>query len=110
MSARLRFLRRWIQLRIERRRLADWAWTRQTVVLAQLSSESAFSGSVAAVLKSLPESGQRPFLAALPQAALSNPEGPLGVLAHMDLAWTYAFTSSQEAHMCRTLPSFCVMS
>ncbi|MFS8065312.1 MAG: hypothetical protein ACMG6S_02965 [Byssovorax sp.] len=80
--------------------------------LAQLSSESAFSGSVAAVLKSLPESGQRPFLAALPQAALSNPEGPLGVLAHMDLAWTYGFSGAKkltESRKSRVLSSLDVL-
>lgn len=31
----------------------------------------------------------RPFIAALPQAALRNPEGPLGMIAHLDLAWSY---------------------
>jgi hypothetical protein len=80
--------------------------------LAQLSGESAFSGSVAAVLKSLPESGQRPFLAALPQAALSNPEGPLGVLAHMDLAWTYGFSGTKkltESRKSRVLSSLDVL-
>ncbi|OJT23598.1 hypothetical protein BO221_16485 [Archangium sp. Cb G35] len=33
----------------------------------------------------------RPFVAALPQAALANPEGPLAVIGHVDLAWTYSF-------------------
>jgi CHAT domain len=32
-----------------------------------------------------------PFVAALPQAALANPRGPLAVIAHVDLAWTYSF-------------------
>ncbi len=80
--------------------------------LAQLAGESAFSGSVAAVLKSLPEPGQRPFLAALPQAALSNPEGPLGVLAHMDLAWTYGFSGAKkltESRKSRVLSSLDVL-
>ncbi len=43
------------------------------------------------VLRSLPRPGEPPFLAALPQAALANPKGPLAVIAHMDLAWTFAF-------------------
>ncbi|WP_437566132.1 hypothetical protein [Sorangium sp. So ce542] len=43
------------------------------------------------VLASLPRKGDRPFIAALPQAALANPEGPLAVIGHVDLAWTYAF-------------------
>jgi len=33
----------------------------------------------------------RPFLGALPCAALANPRGPLAVIAHMDLAWAFAF-------------------
>ena len=34
---------------------------------------------------------QRPFVAALPQAALANPDGPLAVIGHVDLAWAYSF-------------------
>ncbi|MCP3102783.1 hypothetical protein LZ198_28290 [Myxococcus sp. K15C18031901] len=33
----------------------------------------------------------RPFIAALPQAALANPEGPLAMVGHIDLAWTTSF-------------------
>jgi hypothetical protein len=33
----------------------------------------------------------RPFVAALPQAALANPEGPLAVIGHVDLAWSSAY-------------------
>lgn len=39
MTARPGPLARFIQRRIERRRLADWAWQRQTLVLAQLSAD-----------------------------------------------------------------------
>lgn len=35
--------------------------------------------------------GARPFIAALPQAALANPEGPLAVIGHLDQAWICAF-------------------
>jgi hypothetical protein len=80
--------------------------------LAQLSRESAFSGSVAAVLKSLPDPGQRPFLAALPQAALANPAGPLGVIGHLDLAWTYGFSGTKkltESRKSRVLSSLDVL-
>jgi hypothetical protein len=38
----------------------------------------------------LPE-GEKPFIAALPQAVLANPEGPLAVMGHVDLAWSYGF-------------------
>lgn len=41
------------------------------------------------VLRSLPRPGERPFVAALPQALLANPKGPLAVIGHMDLAWTF---------------------
>ena len=42
-------------------------------------------------LAALPRGGEPPFVAALPQAALANPEGPLGVVGHVDLAWTWSF-------------------
>jgi hypothetical protein len=35
--------------------------------------------------------GERPFIAALPQAVLANPDGPLAVMGHVDLAWSYGF-------------------
>ncbi len=38
----------------------------------------------------LPER-ERPFIAALPQAVLANPEGPLAVMGHVDLAWSYSY-------------------
>jgi hypothetical protein len=31
------------------------------------------------------------FVAALPKAALANPAGPLAVIGHVDLAWSYSF-------------------
>lgn len=43
------------------------------------------------VLAALPGPGQRPFVAALPQAALSNPDGPIGFIGHVDLAWSWSF-------------------
>lgn len=52
------------------------------------------------VLSSLPkpEQGERPFVAALPQAALANPEGPLAFIGHSDLAWTYGFTDLDDPY------------
>lgn len=36
----------------------------------------------------VPKEGEPPFTAALPQAVLANPEGPLAFIGHVDLAWT----------------------
>ncbi len=43
------------------------------------------------VAQGLPQPSERPFVAALPQAALASPEGPLAVIGHVDLAWSYGF-------------------
>jgi hypothetical protein len=34
---------------------------------------------------------ERPFVAAVPKAALADPAGPLAFVGHVDLAWTYSF-------------------
>lgn len=59
--------------------------------LSQLRDAGQFGGRLDQVLTSLPRANERPFVAALPKAALANPQGPLAVLGHMDLAWTYSF-------------------
>jgi hypothetical protein len=43
-------------------------------------------------LEALPQQGEPPFIAALPQAALANPDGPLAVMGHVDLAWSLSFS------------------
>ncbi|TSC33930.1 hypothetical protein [Corallococcus sp. Z5C101001] len=43
------------------------------------------------VVSLLPKPGERPFVSALPQAALANPAGPLAVMGHVDLAWSSSF-------------------
>ncbi|MBZ4414971.1 hypothetical protein [Myxococcus sp. RHSTA-1-4] len=43
-------------------------------------------------LEAAPQAGEPPFIAALPQAALANPEGPLAVMGHVDLAWSHSFS------------------
>jgi hypothetical protein len=48
-------------------------------------------GSAGRVLDALPKPGESPFVAALPAAALANPSGPLGVVGHVDLAWSWGF-------------------
>lgn len=35
---------------------------------------------------------KEPFVAAVPKAALANPQGPLAFFGHVDLAWTYSFS------------------
>jgi Arc/MetJ-type ribon-helix-helix transcriptional regulator len=59
--------------------------------LQQLRDAGKFRGKPEAVLKSLPKEGERPFVAALPRAALANPDGPVAFIGHLDLAWTYSF-------------------
>ncbi|MEZ4453156.1 MAG: hypothetical protein R3B09_27085 [Nannocystaceae bacterium] len=59
--------------------------------LAQLAQCGQFRGRPDAVLASLPTGDQPPFIAALPQAALASPNGPLAFVGHLDLAWTYSF-------------------
>ena len=59
--------------------------------LERLHQAGMFPRRAETVLAGLPRAGERPFVAALPQAVLANPEGPLAVVAHADLAWTYSF-------------------
>lgn len=59
--------------------------------LAQLAASGRYRGRPDEVLASLPRGDQRPFIAALPQAALASPGGPLAFVGHLDLAWTYSF-------------------
>lgn len=59
--------------------------------LERLIACEEFAGSASAILRALPGPGERPFIAALPQAALAHPEGPLACIGHLDLAWTYSF-------------------
>ncbi|WP_437523239.1 hypothetical protein WME79_33725 [Sorangium sp. So ce726] len=81
--------------------------------LSQLAKEGAYGGKAELVLQSLPARGSRPFVAAMPQAALASPEGPLGVIGHMDLAWTYSFSSASnpaEGRKSRILAALRVMA
>lgn len=57
--------------------------------LKKLREAGGFSGRLDAVLANLPS--ERPFIAALPKTLLANPEGPLAIVGHADLAWTYSF-------------------
>ena len=43
--------------------------------------------------------GAQPFVARMPQVTLAHPDGPLGVLGHVDLAWTFGFQGVDEADL-----------
>lgn len=43
--------------------------------------------------------GAQPFVARLPQVTLARPDGPLGVLGHVDLAWTFGYQGVDEADL-----------
>jgi hypothetical protein len=64
--------------------------------LALLAEQGGNREQVDAVLRALPAAGDRPFVAALPQALLANPGGPLAVIGHMDLAWTFGFCDPES--------------
>jgi hypothetical protein len=59
--------------------------------LERLKQVGQFGGQAQAVLKGLPAENQAPFIARLPQTVLANSSGPLAVMGHIDLAWTYSF-------------------
>ena len=67
--------------------------------LGLLAKEGIYQDAASAVLESLAPS-ENGFIAALPQAALRNPDGPLAIIAHVDLAWNFAYlglkTSSES--------------
>ncbi len=69
--------------------------------LLTLAKEGAYTGKAKSVLASLPQNDGRPFFAALPQAALANPAGPLAIIGHMDLAWTYGFSNATNLNESR---------
>jgi hypothetical protein len=57
--------------------------------LAMLGQAGHVRGGIGHVLDTLTQ--ERPFVAALPKAALASPEGPLAFIGHVDLAWAYSF-------------------
>jgi hypothetical protein len=64
--------------------------------LARLQAHGEFDDDLASVLVSLPGERELPFIAALPQAALANPGGPLAIIGHLDLAWSYGFQDIEK--------------
>ena len=71
--------------------------------LSQLRDAGRFAGRLEGLLASLPREGERPFVAALPKAVLANPHGPLAVIGHMDLAWSYSF--QEQGTVAKSRPS-----
>lgn len=59
--------------------------------IERLIAEGRVGGRPEQVLASLPRPGEPPFVAAIPKAALRNPQGPLAFIGHVDLAWSYSF-------------------
>lgn len=43
----------------------------------------------------------RPFIASVPRSALASPDGPLCVVGHIDLAWSYSFMELHDRRMNR---------
>jgi len=64
--------------------------------LTLLAAAGAYQQSANEVLRHLPARGERPFLAALPQALLANPRGPLAIVGHSDLTWTLGFLDASD--------------
>lgn len=59
--------------------------------LAKLKDEGRYRGKLEPLLAGLPPADGAGFIASLPKAALASEQGPLAVIGHVDLAWTYAF-------------------
>jgi hypothetical protein len=64
--------------------------------LSHLAGKGLYPGKPESVLESLPRAGERPFLAALPQALLANEQGPLAIIGHSDLAWAFSFMDVED--------------
>ena len=58
--------------------------------LEMLAEQGAELGPVNETLRGLDEGGGG-FVSGLGKAALANPDGPLAVLSHVDLAWSYSY-------------------
>lgn len=64
--------------------------------LASLAQLGGYAGSPSDALAYLASPPSRPFIAHVPQVALAHPDGPLGVVGHVDLAWTYGYQAVDE--------------
>jgi hypothetical protein len=77
--------------------------------LAKLRDAGQFPARLDPVLAGLPREGERPFVAALPKAALANPDGPLAFVGHVDLAWSYSFQALDSGVRNRPAPFVAVL-
>jgi hypothetical protein len=64
--------------------------------LARLQAQGEPGVDLGMLLASLPAEGETAFVSSLAQAALANPRGPLAVIGHLDLAWSYAFCDLEK--------------
>lgn len=64
--------------------------------LGRLQEHGEHADDLAPVVASLPGEGEPPFLAAAAQAALANPAGPVSIISHLDLAWSYGFCDLEK--------------
>ena len=54
-----------------------------------------------ATLRALPGDGERPFVAALPKAALAADHGPLAFFGHVDVAWQFSYSDAEATVLSR---------
>jgi hypothetical protein len=66
--------------------------------LASLHELGGYAGNPRDALAFLANPPSRPFIARVPQVVLAHREGPLGVVGHVDLAWTYGYQGVDEAN------------
>ncbi len=75
-------------------RVSTYSHWMKTLLSGSGAKSDSIGRQLAAIQRVIPpdsSGGGRPFIAALPQAVLANPEGPIGVIGHVDLAWSYSF-------------------
>ena len=60
-------------------------------------AEAGLVSEAAALGRSLLAGDERPFVAALPRAALACPEGPVAVIGRVDLAWSFDHNATAAA-------------
>lgn len=61
----------------------------------------AFASIADATLRALPTAGERPFVAAVPKAALAAPNGPLAFFGHVDVAWQFGYSDAETTVLSR---------